>query len=315
MSPGSVVIYEWRAWEGFLLPSLFPDAVRLPAVLPDTPEAVLAQVPASARCFAFHVNLTQTANTPEHRDELVRRLRERGLELLNAGVTDTTRRAIQGLCARIGLRTTRASRDGDPGEVLIVKTDLNHGGASERHLPPSLRERLAVAAPTAAIGGPMEYRVASRALVDEPLWHDPGVFIERYVRNARAVTYRVYVLGRRAVVSEVRNERLINRMELGLARRNAYLHFDHQGLSCGQAWIPEDLAAQLGPFLGAARLDFGALDVMCDDAGRCYIVDVNPTPYWGREVHDDILGHLRGTPAQESGFPDGSVIHPGGQIG
>lgn len=286
-------VYEWWAWDGFLLPRVLPGCIRVAARIDEDACRLLERLPAETTLFAFHLNLTVTGRFPRDRHRLVGALAARGIRLVNAGVTDTTRRAIQDRCVRLGLATARVAPDGEPDELLIVKTDFNYGGQSERRLQPEERERLGIARPSSAIQGPEDYRVLPRREVPHEIWSDRSVVVERYVRNRRSVTYRLYLLGERLVVSEVRCPDLINRLVPGLERRSAHVTLDTPPEALAERHgFPEEVLRQAVPFIRSIGLDFGTLDVLSDDRGRCYVVDVNPTPYWGDEVHDDILEHL-----------------------
>lgn len=287
-------VYEWWAWEGFLLPKVLPGCLRIPARIGEDAERVLERLPAETDLFVFHLNLTVTGRFPRRRRRLVGALAHRKTRPLNAAVTDTTRRAIQDRCARLGLATPRATPHGDPDELMIVKTDYNYGGQSERRLRPAEREQLGIAPPSATVRGPSDYRVLPRRAVPYETWSDPSVVVERYVRNRYGVTYRLYLLGDRLSVSEVSCPDLINRLAPGLDRRTAHVTLETPPEALAERHgFPGEVLRQAVPFIRSIGLDFGTLDVLRDDSDRCYVVDVNPTPYWGNEVHGDILEHLR----------------------
>ena len=124
----SLCIYEWKSWDGFLLPMMFPGATRVRARLGETSADLLKRIPSYAGSFAFHVNLTDTRRTPLRRAAFCRALRARGIRILNEQVTDISKHRVQEVCTQAGLGSTRAARAGDPDEVLIVKTNDNYGG-------------------------------------------------------------------------------------------------------------------------------------------------------------------------------------------
>lgn len=127
MTTGSVYVYEWNAWEDFLLSRMFPDATRLKANVDDDHEDVLAQISNDCEWFIFHINLTDTAQIPRGRNELCAHLSNRGVKNVNERLINISKRRVQQACKELGLKTTIASRSGPPGERLIVKTNLNYG--------------------------------------------------------------------------------------------------------------------------------------------------------------------------------------------
>ena len=73
------VIYQWNAWNNFLLPRLLPNSIRIDARVTDRAATVLRQVPKTTPLFAFHIDCTITARFPRERNELTRRLSESGV--------------------------------------------------------------------------------------------------------------------------------------------------------------------------------------------------------------------------------------------
>lgn len=55
---------------------------------------------------------------------------------------------------------------------------------------------------------------------------------------------------------------------------------------------PLPVADAVAALRSELKLDFGAVDVVMDDKKRCFIVDVNPTPFWGSENQPEIVQHL-----------------------
>jgi hypothetical protein len=57
--------------------------------------------------------------------------------------------------------------------------------------------------------------------------------------------------------------------------------------------LPPSLVRICLVFIKYSKLDFGSLDVVYNDAGECYIVDVNRTPWAGkRQVPVELLAFL-----------------------
>jgi hypothetical protein len=283
----SLVIYHWLTDSQFLLFHLAPDAVILEASVPDTVEEVGARLPPNASRFAFHLNCTQTGRFPLCRADLIIALEQRGLQVLNGGVTDISKRHIQERCRRLGLLTTRASPDGDPDETIIVKTNLNFGGNSEWALSEQDRSLLGIDPGSDIIWKPEHYRLLPRREVDPAWWSDPRLICERYVRNATNHCYRAYLLRDYLALC-----RLVNPEEIKKMDRSRLDHLWMITLPHLPPDGPPRLLHDLVLFIREFGLDFGTVDLVEDDQGRPYIIDVNTTPGYNYPV-PGVADHLR----------------------
>ncbi|MDA0644986.1 hypothetical protein [Nonomuraea ferruginea] len=289
-----VAVYEHRAWKGFLLPAVLPGARRITAGLGEGFQDVLSRIPAGCRLFVFHINLTLSARVPFDREKLVGELRARGVTVRNAGITDISKRAVQRACARAGVATATAPRQGDPGEPLLVKTNCNYHGVRECELTLPQRRMLGYEAPhdmpsSRAEG---EYRVMRRDEVPPAIWASPHWVVERYITNAAHRFHRVYLAGEAMVVSRVHDSAVFKKMPVGITRESYYLKTSDAGRP---AALPADVgavAAMSARVSDAARVEYGAFDVVSDDHGGLYLIDVNTTPSWGDGGHPDLLAYL-----------------------
>lgn len=286
------VVYEWEAWNSFLIRAIWPNAWRLRADPDDAIQDVLRRLPAQTRRFMFHLNVSRSARFPKQRQGLVEALANRGISVLNAQVVDITKRHLQKACRSCGVPSVSAPRQGDPQELLIVKSNLNHGGLKERELSVSQRKLLDLPGEPDGLGAERDYCVLRRALIPEDYWRDARVSVERYVTNASNRFYRAYTFGDRLVISEATSDRPIKEMSLDVPRRNL-LFRGGVSLSREDAPLPVRLVPVLTKFLREFGLDYGAVDIVVDDKELPYIVDVNSTPYWGAESQPDLVGLLR----------------------
>lgn len=276
-----VYIYEWNAWEDFLLSKMFPDATRLKANLYDDHEDVLAQVPNDCGWFIFHINLTETAQTPRGRNVLCANLSNRGFKVVNGGLFSIAKRRVQQICKESGLKTTIAPRSGPAGEMLIIKTDLNYGGLTERGLTPAERLRLKMnhVVPSDA----QAYQILPRAEVPPSTWDSPEYVVERYIQNSSDLFYRVHLFQKHLVVSRVVDDAPLKKFPAGLNRDDWY--YVLPSVECvntnSRTRAPAKLINDVIKFSERIGLDFGALDIVQDDEENFYIIDVNSTPWWG----------------------------------
>lgn len=292
-SSSDFVVYHWGGYDRFLVRTVLPRATPIPAWTDDDADAIAARVPENARAFLFHINLSVSTRLPRRRDGLVRALTRRGITPLNAHFTDMTKRALQSACERLDIPTTRAARHGEPSELLIVKTNHNCGGRQERTLRRGRRRLLGIERPSLTITSTRSYRVLERRNVAAAWWADTSLVVERYIANARDRFYRAYVLGERVVLSEVINPRVIKKMDPGLWRRNHVLDLrEGAGATDESATVPAELRALVAKAIRGFGLDYGTVDVLEDAAARFHVIDLNATPYWGKESQDDLTAYL-----------------------
>ncbi len=296
----SLCIYEWRAWDGFLLPMMFPEATRVPARLGETSTDLLKRLPPHAAWFAFHINLTATRRTPLRRAAFCRALRARGVRILNEHVTDISKHHLQDVCVQTGLPSTRASRAGDPAEWLIVKTNANYAGEKEKFVSPDERRALGLGPRCRWISRHDEYLIRQRRDVPPGFWRSRQVIVERFIENRSHAYYRAYKLLDRVVIARVVNPAPIKKMLDNIPRANWYLRLPSLQPIAGPKPWPLHVAGAVLRVSAAFGLDFGTIDLVEDDAGQCYVIDVNTSPYMGTTTHGRMLEFLAAGVARRS---------------
>jgi hypothetical protein len=257
-----------------------PEAIRLTARPGESAADVLARCPANAVAFAFHLNATFSGEFPHRRRDLVAGLEARGIVLINAQAVDISKRTIQAQCAEFGLPVAAALRDGDGAERLIVKTNHNYGGYAERQLTPSVMAELGISPPSADMPTARSYKLLPRREIPEAWWADSGLAIERYIANRQNRIYRITFAGRRVDILRMVNSNLIKKPhEPGETESITILCDREQMQNESVPGVDRAIGEASVRFMSGAKLDFAALDLMADDAGRAYVLDVNTTPY------------------------------------
>ena len=213
------------------------------------------------------------------------------------------KRAIHERCEALGLPSARAAREGPPGERLVVKTDLNYGGAPERDLQREWgaggRTRRAadrVADPPLGGPGSSGYAVYRRDELPSSYWHDPALVVERFFENPDGVFFRVYVVGPATCVGEVWSDYDIKKLSLPVRRRVNHFYWASDGRQLADGASHDTVSRVVDltrRVFRALAVDFGAADCVMGGDGTLVVVDVNPTPYWGRDVRPDVIAHLR----------------------
>ncbi len=289
-----IAIYEWQAGPHFLFSVLCPSSLRIEAKASDRAEDVIARLSEDIGLFVFHLNLTQTAFFPHNRSTLCRTLSNLGAFVVNAEVTNISKAFIQESCRRLGLPTTEAVPEGDPDELLIVKTNLNYGGLGEKDLDTRSLRILGLGLANCTMDA-KSYTILKRRKLTRYRWSDPSVFIERFVENRGNRFFRAYLLSDYLVISEVVDPLPIKKMPEGIHRQNWFYQLHQDDIEPIGKVSPRaaKLASQIQVFVRSLRIDFGALDAVVDDDERYYIIDVNTTPWWGDTVALEVVNFLR----------------------
>jgi hypothetical protein len=274
-------VYEWKSWDGWYVKALLPDVLHVEAWPKHESQDVMRLLPTTVRRFLFHLDLTDTSRFPVGRHALLEALEARSIRAVNAKPTDLSKRAVQKLCRRLDLPSSEASPDGDGEELLIVKSDFNYGGRSERLLSRGQRKLLGARKPGRAIRNAFDYRVALRGRIRESLWRDPEVFIERFIDNREHRLWRARISLDRYVFSTGVSPRQVKKLAHCSGCTEFFLR---KGEFRDE--LPAALLETVYRFAESFGLEFGALDIVPDDAGNYFIIDANTTPGMGYAVED-----------------------------
>jgi len=276
-------VYVWPACRGYFAEKAVPGRLDIRAKPTNLADEVSARLPAAVRSFLFHVDVTETSAFPHDRGRLIEVLRARSIRVLNADVTDISKRTVHAVAQQLGLPCARASRDGDRRELLIVKTDRNYGGCSERVLPRRYHRPLGLSDGSATIRSALDYKLVLRAEVPAPWWDDPSLVVERYITGRDRRLHRVYVVMDHVIFwSGFSSEPIKKTANCS----DTCEHFLQEGEFSPA--LPSALLRTAYAFIEAFSLDYGALDLVTDDVGRFFVIDVNSTPWYGAEARERV---------------------------
>jgi hypothetical protein len=272
------VIYRWLSSGDFLVHKIVPAATIIDARVNDRVEEILARIPRDTRCFHFHLNCTVTRRFPVARDDLIEQLLARDILPINERLTDISKRAIQRKCRELGLHTTAATSEGAADELIIVKTDLNFGGDSEWALSAAERSMLGIGAASNIMWRPDDYRVIPRSEVEASWWTDPSLVCEKYIANRDNRWYRALLFFSRLVLRELVNETTIKKVGQSSTVGQWDIDMLDRGRTSPASDYPQSLVDDLILFIRGFGMDFGAIDIVINDEGQAFIIDVNSTP-------------------------------------
>lgn len=286
-----VAVLEWRAWDGFLLTHVLGDAaVRIETdPFSEFPSAQFERVCDSFQTVCFQINLSVRGRLPLRIRDLTRRFKERGVYVVNGLVQDIRKSTLHAHLEAIGLPSLKAAPTGSPDEVLFVKTDLNYGGELERWLPPESVAAGGLESLVAPDFGAYHYKTVRRGRLQEGVWTDPALVVERYVANAEDSFYRVYFSGKQVIIVKAFAPRVIKKLSDDPRDTNFVSDLEHLEAGTDRLPLSRTLKRDVATFVANTPVEFGSLDIVHDGHDRHYVIDLNLTPYAGLKAHDAFL--------------------------
>lgn len=291
MRSDKVAVLEWQAWSGFLLPNVLGDhAVRIETdPFREFPSAQFDRICDSFPTVCFQINLSVRSRLPLRVRDLTNRFVERGVYVVNGLVQDIRKSTLQAHLEAIGLSSLKASRSGSPDEILFVKTDLNYGGDLERWLPPECITAAGFEHFISNDIGAYRYKTVERRMLQESIWTDPSIVIEKYVTNDADSFYRVYFSGQQIIIVEAFAPGIIKKLSSDPRDTNFVLDLESLKEGTDELPISATLKRDVVTFVENTPVEFGCIDVVHDGHDNHYIVDLNLTPYAGASGYDDDL--------------------------
>jgi hypothetical protein len=287
----TVAVLEWQAWDGFLLTHVLGDhALRIPTdPFREFPSEQFDRVCDSFTTVCFQINLSVRGRLPLRIRDLTNRFVERGVYVVNGLVQDIRKSTLHAHLEAIGLSSLKAAPCGDSDELLFVKTALNYGGELERWLPPESMAAAGVESLISTEIGAYRYKTVQRGMLQEDIWMDPAIVVEKYVTNVENSFYRVYFSGKQVIIVHAFAPGIIKKLSSDPRDTNFVTDLEH--LKAGEDELPISAALKrdVATFVEHTPMEFGCIDMVHDGRDHHYIVDLNLTPYAGNRAHDSEL--------------------------
>ncbi len=205
--------------------------------------------------------------------------------VLNSGLVDITKRVIS---------RNLVNLDSDYTGPVIVKTDLNCGGAPERlfgvlprkrpySLARSIKKRLRIKDPK-SIRRPSQYLVYPKlSKVPKSVFSNKALVVEKFQPEQHGNEYfqrRYFFLGQ-AEYNEIH-------------ATSVAIHAGDSDDHCTRYWEVPEIPEQIREYRKSLNADFGKIDYVIQD-GEVVVFDVNRTPSSGDVVRDPIAKEWVGT--------------------
>jgi hypothetical protein len=307
-----VAVLEWRAWDGFLLSHVLGDrGVRIETdPFREFPSLEFDRICDSFTTVCFQINLSLRSRLPLGIRELTNRFATRGIYVVNGLVQDIRKSTLHSHLEVIGLSSAKATPSGSADEVLFVKTNLNYGGELERWLP---AEDIAAGGLEHLVSndiGAYHYKTVERGMIEEGIWTDPSIVVEKYIANAEDSFYRAYFSGKQIIIVKAFAPRIIKKLSGDSRDTNFVTDLEHLKAGTDHFEISAKLKRDVATFVENTPVDFGCIDIVHDGQDNHYIIDLNLTPYAGTRAHDPYLTNFL-----KLGITESSRRKPGAFLG
>ena len=285
----NILVYEWKAWDGFLISKLVEDRCRVTVSFSDDFARLDSAITPEIEVVLFQINLTMSHQFPQHRQHLIESLRDRGLKVFNCAIDDITKRNLHTLLNEAGIPSAKAEREGNPTELLFIKSNLNWGGEKESGISASELEKYGVDVPGNRINQHSSYYTTMRKYLPEEVWEDSTVVVERYVENPENSFYRVYKIGQSIVVVKAHAPELIKKIS---GHKDDINHlFSKDAILLNDTHLPRNLQRVIRQFLLNIDLEYFCLDLV-HDMNNFYIIDLNLTPFHGSHDANPVVNNF-----------------------
>jgi hypothetical protein len=272
-------IFEWSAWDGFLLTHAVPGAHRISIM----PGSTLSLAAASAPPAFIHVNLSQPATAFPNYFEWLASYADTNVPVINGYCASIDKWSVQKACTDAGLPHVRTARHGEPDEILIAKSRANYGGLFEGKIAANLVGE--IAPPDWPY--PQRVQLFRREEVPPAMWDDARLTVERYVSNPAGQFRRSYVVGHYVAAATSFSEQTLKTMD-----HRGGVDFISIKSAKDRPYDPRDPLSVTYKIAQAMRVDFAALDLAVDEHGVNHPIDVNTTPSWGEDRNPQLIHEL-----------------------
>jgi hypothetical protein len=278
------LICEWGTKDGFLLHHIMPDTPRLQLDGRETKAQILESIPPNVTTVWWHINLTQPHKLFSHFASLNHALQQRGIRSVNGNLADISKssmmRAIKNAGGRVPIPVE--------GDWVIVKTNNNHSGVMDSKWALATSDCDLSSVEPLMIFNPKKYPVVKFQALPPEWLCSKQIVVQKYIANNASYFIRAYFLGNSLVTSVARSVSEVKRMSSYIERRQ----IQHDPCENQRRNTESDIIRQLRISRTALHAEFGTADLVVDNFFRCWVVDVNSTPFLGEGQFRDITSVL-----------------------
>jgi hypothetical protein len=128
-----------------------------------------------------------------------------------------------------------------------------------------------------------------RGGLQDSVWTDPAIVIERYVSNGENSFYRAYFCGKQVIIVKAFAPGIIKKLSNDPRDTNFVTDLEHLKAGTDELPINGTLKRDVATFVEHTPVEFGCVDIVHDGHDNHYIVDLNLTPFAGNGAPDPDL--------------------------
>lgn len=237
----------------------------------------------------FQINLTNYRNFFSDTKEPHHELEKLGYKVLNFGLYDISKSILHKMLEESRLPSLKYSSRDNPKSEIIIKSNYNYGGLNEKKLDNKIQKALKFSL-SKNTPDHRDYKVMAHNDVPLHLKRDKSIIIERFISNKKGKYARVYKSLNNIIVSiGFVPEKQVKKMENEIKRHNYFIDLNKSFSKNDEIKCCIESIIQFNNYL---HLDFFTADIVMDDSKKCYIIDLNDTPYWGDESQENFINFL-----------------------
>jgi hypothetical protein len=188
----AVLVLNYNGWDGYLIKDVVDENLVFPAL--EVNKSLLEKHYNKFEAVLFNVNLSYFGAVTFGNELKIKDFINSDKVVLNEGLYDIRKRNLHKLLDKSGLTSAKAHSDGDPDELLMVKTNLNWGGEKEFIASSSVQDSINFKATKQHLQGHRSYYVKKRKDINPFLWNDNSIVIENIFRIRMTTFYDCIVV-------------------------------------------------------------------------------------------------------------------------
>jgi len=126
-------------------------------------------------------------------------------------------------------------------------------------------------------------------MLQQDVWDDRSIVVEKYVTNPENSFYRVYFSGQQIIIVKAFAPGTIKKLSGDSRDTNFVTSIERLNAGNDHRELSATLKRDVATFVELTPVEFGCIDVVHDGEDNHYIIDLNLTPYAGKRRHDPFL--------------------------
>lgn len=240
----------------------------------------------------FQINLSNYAHFFSDTSEPHQLIEESGRNVLNKSLYDISKSTIQETLKLLELPSLQVDKDSvNPNDTVIIKSNLNYGGLFERKLSRKQRENMGITYDFSMVPSFNEYKVLPAKDISNEYWGHNGISIERFIENDSGSYIRIYKFRNKYVFSQAFMPG-VKIKKINHLVHETYVLVDSSNINSVENLEYRSALNVAAVLFESQNIDLGTVDIITNNDGTNYIIDLNHTPFWGDTSNHHFIDHL-----------------------